>query len=143
MWRLFLDRWRETPHAPAVVDGELVATFQQLLSRVQQISFQVDSWHVPETHLGICFERPSLSAIVALLVAIRLERPYVPLHPVNSSGLGSAGQRLATLMSLANIGGVLCSGQTKDQVTCWHPMDIFGLFGDEVLEQIHIITIGS
>ena len=41
--------------------------------------------------------------------------PYVPLHPVDSWGLGTAAERLTCLMSLAKISGVLCGRDTVEQ----------------------------
>eukprot|EP00438_Fugacium_kawagutii_P000388 Skav209642 [mRNA] locus=scaffold650:9803:16787:- [translate_table: standard] len=38
-----------------------------------------------------------------MLAALRLQRPYVPLHPLHCSGLGSAMERLAQTVQMAKI----------------------------------------
>ncbi|CAL1174246.1 unnamed protein product, partial [Cladocopium goreaui] len=117
MWQLFLDRCNASPASPALVDAELpgVFTCHELLQRVLQLCHRLQPWTIDD-QLGICFQRPSLSAVVALLAALRMERPYVPLHPMDSWGLGTSSERLAFLMSLAKISGVLCGRDTVEQV---------------------------
>eukprot|EP00435_Cladocopium_sp_Y103_P029542 s2313_g7.t1 len=120
--KLFLDRCNASPASPAVVDAELpgVVTCHDLLHRVLQLCHRLQQWTIDD-QLGICFQRPSLSAVVALLAALRMERPYVPLHPMESWGLGTSSERLAALMSMAKISGVLCGRHTVEQVlNAWH-----------------------
>jgi hypothetical protein len=50
-----------------------VFTCHELLQRVLQLCHRLQPWTIDD-QLGICFQRPSLSAVVALLAALRMER---------------------------------------------------------------------
>lgn len=54
--------------------------------------------------------------MVALLSAIRQQRPYVPLPARLGDCVGLGRERLKDLMGLAKLGAVLCSQQTFMQV---------------------------
>ncbi|CAK9066552.1 unnamed protein product [Durusdinium trenchii] len=128
MWRLFLQRCERERERDtvAVIDGEGKTSFQarkgsmELQRRVEALAARIPHATVmpqrAQRNLGVCFERTSVSAVVALLSAIRQQRPCVPLPARLGDCVGLGRERLKDLMGLAKLGAVLCSQQTFMQV---------------------------
>eukprot|EP00434_Breviolum_minutum_P032436 symbB.v1.2.028683.t1/scaffold3057.1/size64513/1 len=89
--------------------------FPELLNNVLQLSHTLTARAnlTSGDRIGICFERTSLTAIIALLSALHLQLTYVPLP---SGPSGSATTRLGQLIELALLRAVLCSRQTVEEV---------------------------
>ena len=101
MWRLFLERLSAESDAVAVLEGTEQRSVKELSQHVLLLSEELKTWR---SNVGLYFEKTSIATIVSLLTVLRLQLCYVPLD-------ASFSERVAHLISLASIYGVLSGGE--------------------------------
>lgn len=94
-----VSRWaQETPHAPAVAEGEYSLTYAELDSRSNELAHQLKLRGVaPDSLVALCLHR-SITYVVAALGVMKAGGAYVPLEPSHPS------QRLAFQLKDARAG---------------------------------------
>ncbi|MDJ0840406.1 MAG: non-ribosomal peptide synthase/polyketide synthase, partial [Acidobacteriota bacterium] len=104
----FLDRFRETPDAPAVrMAGGETLTYAQLDRRTATLAAHLQGLGVgPETVVGLCALR-SLEMIIGMLGVLRAGGAYLPLDPDNPS------ERLSFMVRDADVAVLLAHEPTR------------------------------
>ncbi|MET8232772.1 amino acid adenylation domain-containing protein [Micromonospora sp. NPDC005298] len=99
---LVADRAAERPEATALVCGDIVLSYRELLTRADRLAAELVSAGVgPEVPVGLCLPRSAEMAVCALAV-LRAGGAYLPLDPEQPSArlremLTGAGARLVLL----------------------------------------------
>ncbi|GKT02446.1 amino acid adenylation domain-containing protein [Acidovorax sp. SUPP3434] len=99
--RLFEQRARECPEAPALSFGERTLSYGELNARANRVAHRLMALGVgPETRVGIAMQR-SVEMVVGLLAILKAGGAYVPLDP------DYPADRLAHMVQDSGIGLVL------------------------------------
>ena len=100
---------RATPDRVAVIDGETVLTYSQLLQRAQSLSHQSGQLGLIDTLIGVASER-SAAAVAALLGILLSRNAFVPLD------LDAPAQRLAFQLADARVSAVVASDAARPKL---------------------------
>ena len=116
MWERFTHRCAEQECRPALVDHDLPAggrakSCSEVFQQVTRLSKMLGALETArERNIGVCFERTSFAAVVSLLTALWMRRPYVPLSS-ECPGLGRPIQRFVVLLNMAGVWCILCGSK--------------------------------
>lgn len=118
---LFEERAAHSPHAPAVVDGQLRLTYAELDALATRIARTLGRV-TPETLVGVVADR-SVHAVAAFLGVLKAGGAYVPVDPANPP------HRLGYLLTDAGVATVLTRDRHRGRLP-EGPWSVVPLDGD-------------